>query len=73
MSRHSKNNTASAVFTYNERKQLSGYGTLRQRLGTESQRAFEKCNICLGTAVEPKACEDGHMFCSDCIVENLVA
>ncbi len=41
MSKHSKNNTSSTIFTYGERKMLKGvYGTLEQRLGQDSQKAF---------------------------------
>jgi len=36
MSRHSKNNTAHSVFTYNEKKMLKSYGTQVERLGTDS-------------------------------------
>jgi len=73
MSRHSKNNTAGAVFTYGERKMIAKeYGTLKQRVGQDSQKEFERCYICLQKVKDPKACTEGHLFCNDCIIESLV-
>ena len=41
MSKHSKNNTSSNVFTYAERQKLKGvYGTVEQRIGQDSQKLF---------------------------------
>ena len=71
MSRHSKNNTAGSVFTYGERKMLKDYGTLKQRVGQESQKSFEICALCLHKVVDPMVCKEGHIFCKDCIIENL--
>eukprot|EP01053_Blabericola_migrator_P008144 Blabericola_migrator_1__8143@NODE_41_length_17267_cov_152_291279_g37_i0_p5_GENE_NODE_41_length_17267_cov_152_291279_g37_i0NODE_41_length_17267_cov_152_291279_g37_i0_p5_ORF_typecomplete_len304_score51_98zfNOSIP/PF15906_5/5_2e29zfNOSIP/PF15906_5/7_7e03Rtf2/PF04641_12/1_7e02Rtf2/PF04641_12/8e02Rtf2/PF04641_12/2_1e06zfC3HC4_4/PF15227_6/7e06zfC3HC4_4/PF15227_6/8_1e03zfC3HC4_2/PF13923_6/3_6e05zfC3HC4_2/PF13923_6/9_1e03zfRING_UBOX/PF13445_6/0_00048zfRING_UBOX/PF13445_6/2_8e03zfC3HC4/PF00097_25/0_0011Ub len=70
MSRHSKNNTASSVFTYHERKSIKGYGSIHERLGTESLRQFEQCWICLKIAEEPVATPEGYLFCRDCIIFN---
>ena len=72
MSRHSKNNTASSIFTYGEKQKLKEYGTLKQRIGQDSQRKFEMCHLCLHKVENPKSCEEGHIFCNDCIVEYLV-
>lgn len=73
MSRHSKNNTANSVFTYAERKKLENvYGTQKVRLGQDSQRRFEQCNLCLQTAKNPVICEKGHLFCRECITDNLL-
>ena len=74
MSRHSKNNTAHSVFTYAEKKMLAkDYGTAKTRIGQDSQRKFEQCHLCLQTAVDPVTCEEGHIFCRKCIMENLLA
>eukprot|EP01057_Protomagalhaensia_wolfi_P005831 Protomagalhaensia_wolfi_Nauph_80__5830@NODE_734_length_2052_cov_85_306011_g549_i0_p1_GENE_NODE_734_length_2052_cov_85_306011_g549_i0NODE_734_length_2052_cov_85_306011_g549_i0_p1_ORF_typecomplete_len301_score52_03zfNOSIP/PF15906_5/8_2e30zfNOSIP/PF15906_5/1_4e04zfC3HC4_4/PF15227_6/2_4e05zfC3HC4_4/PF15227_6/7_9e03Rtf2/PF04641_12/78Rtf2/PF04641_12/8_2e02Rtf2/PF04641_12/2_7e05zfRING_UBOX/PF13445_6/7_8e05zfRING_UBOX/PF13445_6/1_8e04Ubox/PF04564_15/0_0084Ubox/PF04564_15/59zfC3HC4/PF00097_25/0_00034zfC3 len=70
MSRHSKNNTASSVFTYHERKSIKGYGSIHERLGTESLRHFEQCWICLKPAVDPVATPTGYLYCRDCIIFN---
>lgn len=73
MSRHSKNNTAHSVFTYAEKKMLgSEYGTHKIRIGQDSQRNFEQCHLCLHTVVEPMMCGQGHIFCKNCILENLL-
>lgn len=50
MTRHGKNNTASSVYTYHERQRdtkHSGYGTQRQRLGKDSVKDFNACNLTL--------------------------
>jgi len=72
MARHSKNNTASSIFTYGEKQKLKEYGTLKQRIGQDSQRKFEMCHLCLHKVENPRCCEQGHIFCNDCIVEYLV-
>lgn len=73
MSRHSKNNTAHSVFTYAEKKMLSKeYGTNKTRIGQDSQRIFEQCYLCLQRVIEPMICEMGHIFCKNCILENLL-
>ena len=73
MSRHSKNCTAHSIFTAGEKsKMTSEHGTIKARLGTESQKAFEACSLCLGRVREAMVCPHGHLFCKDCICENLV-
>lgn len=68
MTRHSKNSTASAFFTAEERRKL-GYGTQRQRLGRDSFRKPDACYICLQMARDPVVCADGgHLFCRECIL-----
>ena len=70
MTKHSKNNTASSIFTYAEYKKLD-YGTKRQRLGNESMRRFDACALCLNRAREPLACQEGHLFCKECVYTDL--
>ena len=73
MSRHSKNNTANSCFTYGEKLMLKDlYGTKKSRIGLDSQRQFEMCNLCLKRIISPMVCERGHIFCKNCIVINLV-
>ncbi|KAG6898560.1 hypothetical protein C0993_006015 [Termitomyces sp. T159_Od127] len=72
MTKHSKNNTASSIFSYAEYKKLD-YGTKRQRLGNESMRRFDACALCLNRAREPVACGDGHLFCKECVYTDLLA
>lgn len=70
MTKHSKNNTASSVFSYAEYKKLD-YGTKRQRLGNESMRLFNACSLCLERARTPLACSEGHLFCTECVFTDL--
>ena len=70
MTKHSKNNTASSVFSYAEYKKLD-YGTKRQRLGNESMRPFNACSLCLERARTPLACSEGHLFCTECVFTDL--
>ncbi|KAL7754078.1 hypothetical protein RI367_000057 [Sorochytrium milnesiophthora] len=72
MPRHSKNNTASAVFTYAERERLS-YGTQKQRLGRDSFRPFHACFLCLQSATEPLCCPEGHIACKECFYESILS
>ncbi|PCH36786.1 hypothetical protein WOLCODRAFT_92137 [Wolfiporia cocos MD-104 SS10] len=71
MTKHSKNNTASSIFSYAEYKKLD-YGTKRQRLGNESMRKFDACALCLQRARDPVVCNKGHLFCKECVYTDLV-
>ncbi|RCI05385.1 hypothetical protein CU098_001711 [Rhizopus stolonifer] len=71
MPRHSKNNTASSVFTYHEASKLE-YGTKRQRLGRDSFRNYNACFLCLQTARDPICCAEGHIACRECMYENIL-
>ncbi|KAK2460820.1 hypothetical protein APHAL10511_007290 [Amanita phalloides] len=71
MTKHSKNNTASSIFSYAEYKKLD-YGTRRQRLGNESMRNFDACALCLNHARDPVACNEGHLFCRECVYTDLL-
>ncbi|RHZ88128.1 hypothetical protein Glove_26g111 [Diversispora epigaea] len=72
MPRHSKNNTALSFFTYAEGKALE-YGTKKQRLGRESMREYDACYLCLQRARDPVCCSNGHLYCRECILENILA
>ena len=69
-SRHSKNSSAGAVFTYRER-QRTAWGTQSARISSDSIVPYDVCNICLHTAESPVACHRGHLYCRECIVESL--
>ncbi|EAU83936.2 hypothetical protein CC1G_10341 [Coprinopsis cinerea okayama7 len=71
MTKHSKNNTASSIFSYAEYKKLD-YGTKKQRLGNESMRRFDACSLCLNRARNPVACNEGHLFCKECVIADLL-
>lgn len=73
MSRHSKNSTANACFTYHEKKVAAReYGTKNEKIGKDSQRMFDQCNLCNFEVKDPVTCLKGHMFCKECILDNLV-
>ncbi|KAF8664349.1 hypothetical protein AX14_006741 [Amanita brunnescens Koide BX004] len=71
MTKHSKNNTASSIFSYAEYKKLD-YGTKTKRLGNESMRNFDACALCLNRARDPVACHEGHLFCKECVYTDLL-
>lgn len=75
MVRHSKNNTNSAQFTYAERsiaKKAWG-GTSTAELGSTAQRPWSSCVLCLSPAQRPTVDSDGHIFCRECVLSDLVA
>ena len=90
MSRHSKNCTSNSIFTHHEKLKLMkeagaiGLGSVTGRIGVDSQKKFDECELCLsrvqgGTEDEtwsklsaPVCCPKGHLFCRDCIMENLM-
>ncbi len=56
MTRHARNSTAGAVYTYHEKKKdssHSGYGTDRTRLGKDSVRSFDCCCLSLQPCRNP--------------------
>jgi len=59
------------VFSYAERRRTE-YGTQKQRLGNESMRRFDACALCLNRAREPVACDEGHLFCKECVYTDLL-
>ena len=52
MSKHSKNNSAGSVFTAHERKLLK-YGTVTERLGSDSIKDCDMCALCLHPVKDP--------------------
>jgi len=71
MAKHSKNNTSSMVFTHHERRELK-YGTISERLGSDSIKSFDACSLCLHPVIEPTSCGKGHLFCKECIYTYLL-
>ena len=75
MSKHSKNNRGSSVFTYMERKMLKQknlWGDITGRLSQDNQKSFEQCSICLSFVVNPVCCFKGSIFCKQCLLENFL-
>lgn len=42
------------------------------RLGRESIKNFDSCCLCLQPVIEPMSCHKGHIFCKECIYQNLL-
>ncbi|WFD22801.1 hypothetical protein MEQU1_001478 [Malassezia equina] len=73
MTRHSKQNTALGHFTYAEYQMLKDrWGSRRLRLSKENMRAFYACYLCLQTAQRPVTCHEGHLYCKECVLSDLV-
>jgi nitric oxide synthase-interacting protein len=73
MTRHSKNNTALGYFTHAEKGKLVGiYGKKTQRIGKDSLKPFDSCYLCLLTARNPVICHKGHLYCKECIIQNII-
>ena len=51
---------------------LKDWGTQKQRLGKDSHKSFELCILWLSRVNDPTWWEKGHLFCKECIIENLV-
>lgn len=72
MGKHSRNNTNASSFTYAERQML-GAGTKQSRLGRDSMLNFDDCALCLERARDGRACTEGHIYCYQCILSNLIS
>ncbi|CAG9772748.1 unnamed protein product [Ceutorhynchus assimilis] len=76
MTRHARNCTAGAVYTYHEKKkdaQASGYGTNSLRMGKDSVKNFDCCSLCLQPCRNPVITKDGHLFDKEVILEYIIA
>lgn len=76
MTRHARNCTAGAVYTYHEKKkdaQASGYGTSTQRLGKDSVKNFDCCSLSLQPCRNPVITKDGYLFDKEVILEYIIA
>ncbi|ENN73545.1 nitric oxide synthase-interacting protein homolog isoform X2 [Dendroctonus ponderosae] len=76
MTRHARNCTAGAVYTYHEKKkdaQASGYGTNFQRLGKDSVKNFDCCSLSLQPCHNPVITKDGYLFDKEVILEYIIA
>ncbi|XP_016843984.1 nitric oxide synthase-interacting protein homolog [Nasonia vitripennis] len=72
MTRHARNCTAGAVYTYHEKKKdaaASGYGTNSQRVGKDSLRDFDCCCLSLQPCRDPVITKDGYLFDKEAILQ----
>ncbi|EDW75126.1 uncharacterized protein Dwil_GK19865 [Drosophila willistoni] len=75
MTRHARNCTAGAVYTYNEKKRdaaESGYGTNAQRLGKDSVKSFDCCSLTLQPCRNPVVTKQGYLFDKEAILQYIV-
>ncbi|XP_060945679.1 nitric oxide synthase-interacting protein [Limanda limanda] len=75
MTRHGKNCTAGAVYTYHEKKKdtaASGYGTQSIRLGKDAIKDFDCCCLSLQTCQDPVVTPDGFLYDKQAILEYIL-
>lgn len=76
MTRHARNCTAGAVYTYHEKKKdaaASGYGTQSERLGKDSVKNFDCCSLTLQPCRNPVVTKEGYLFDKEAILEYIVS
>ncbi|WVR06248.1 hypothetical protein IAU60_003278 [Kwoniella sp. DSM 27419] len=69
---HAKNNTTQSTLSYYERSLLRKEGAAR-RVGQDSFKPLDACNLCLSRVDDPVACSQGHLYCRLCCISDLVA
>ncbi|XP_062388190.1 nitric oxide synthase-interacting protein [Sardina pilchardus] len=75
MTRHGKNCTAGAVYTYHEKKKdtaASGYGTQSVRLGKDAIKDFDCCCLSLQPCRDPVVTPDGFLYEKEAILEYIL-
>ncbi|XP_034567968.1 nitric oxide synthase-interacting protein [Notolabrus celidotus] len=75
MTRHGKNCTAGAVYTYHEKKKdtaSSGYGTQSIRLGKDAIKDFDCCCLSLQPCKDPVLTQDGFLYEKQAILEYIL-
>ncbi|XP_011196397.2 nitric oxide synthase-interacting protein homolog [Zeugodacus cucurbitae] len=75
MTRHARNCTAGAVYTYNEKRRdaaESGYGTNAQRLGKDSVKSFDCCSLTLQPCRNPVITKEGYLFDKEAILQYII-
>ena len=75
MTRHARNCTAGAVYTYHEKKKdnkACGYGTQKTRVGKDSVKDFDCCCLTLQPCRNPVVTPDGFLFDKEAILEYII-
>ncbi|XP_043535609.1 nitric oxide synthase-interacting protein [Chiloscyllium plagiosum] len=75
MTRHGKNCTAGAVYTYYEKKKdtaVSGYGTQSLRLSKDAIKDFDCCCLSLQPCTDPVITPDGYIYEKEAILEYIL-
>ena len=75
MTRHGRNATNSAVYTYHERvkdAKASGYGTEHARLGKDSLKGFDCCSLTLQPCRTPMVSPEGWLFDKEAVLKYII-
>lgn len=75
MTRHARNCTAGAVYTYHEKQKdnkACGYGTLQGRIGKDSVKDFDCCCLTLQPCRYPVITPDGFLYDKEAIFEYII-
>ena len=75
MTRHGRNCTASAVYSYHEKKKdtkASGYGSQSERLSKDSVNNFDCCGLSLQPCREPVITQEGYLYDKEAILEYIL-
>lgn len=75
MTRHARNCTAGAVYTYHEKKKdnkACGYGTQQSRIGKDSVKDFDCCCLTLQPCRNPVVTPDGYLYDKEAILEYVI-
>ncbi|XP_058464550.1 nitric oxide synthase-interacting protein homolog [Malaya genurostris] len=75
MTRHARNCTAGAVYTYHEKKkdaESSGFGTASRRIGKDSVKSFDCCSLTLQPCRNPVITKDGYLFDKEAILQYII-
>lgn len=75
MTRHARNCTAGAVYTYHEKQKDTrscGYGTQKSRVGKDSVKDFDACSLTLQPCRNPVVTPDGYLYDKEAILEYFI-
>ncbi|XP_065079365.1 nitric oxide synthase-interacting protein homolog [Ochlerotatus camptorhynchus] len=75
MTRHARNCTAGAVYTYHEKKKdaaSSGFGSSSRRIGKDSVKDFDCCSLTLQPCRNPVITKDGYLFDKEAILTYII-
>ena len=75
MTRHGKNSTAGAVYTYHEKQRdskSSGWGSLKTRFSKDAIKEFDCCSLTLQPCKDPVVTMEGHLYDREAILEYIL-
>ena len=75
MTRHGKNCTAGAVYTYHEKQKdskRSGWGSQKARLSKDSIKDFDCCCLTLQPCKDPVVTKEGYLYEREAILEYIL-